>query len=77
MIISNIYASRDSKEDMEKISSEILVQKIHHRSIQDGKTLSNTLSLIEAYDIKHPNSSIILLQWAWDVDTLRYKIKTS
>jgi UDP-N-acetylmuramate--alanine ligase len=76
VIIPNIYASRDSQEDMQKISAQSLVASIHHDDKIFGDGLKNTLSLIEKYDREYPNSSIILLQGAGDIDTLRYEIKT-
>ncbi len=77
VIIPNIYASRDSEEDKQKISSSSLAKSIHHPNVLDGEWLKNTLTLIEQYDMQYPDSSIILLQGAGDIDTLRYKIKTS
>lgn len=76
VIIPNIYESRDSEEDKKKINTEKLVSLIQHESISNGQGLENTLKLIEKYDSEHPNSSIILLQGAGNIDTLRYKIKT-
>lgn len=75
LIIPNIYASRDSIEDMEKISAEKLVQQVEHPNKFFGDELENTLKMIEDYDVESPNSSIILLQWAGNIDDLRYKIK--
>lgn len=77
LIIPNIYESRDSDKDKQKINSKILTEKIHHHNVIDGNWLENTLKLIEQYDRENPNSSIILLLGAWDIDNLRYKIKTS
>ena len=76
LIIPNIYESRDSEEDKQKINSQKLVESIHHPNVQNGGGLENTLKLLEEYDTKNPASSIILLQGAGDIDTLRYKIKT-
>ena len=76
LIIPNIYESRDTQEDKQKINSQKLVEGIHHPNVQNGDGLENTLKLLEEYDTKNPNSSIILLQGAGDIDTLRYKIKT-
>jgi UDP-N-acetylmuramate--alanine ligase len=36
LIIPNIYESRDSKEDKEKMNTEILVKKINHPNKQNG-----------------------------------------
>lgn len=76
VIIPNIYASRDSVEDMQKISAETLVPSLHHEHAFSGNGLEHTLEMILEYDKKYPHSSIILLQGAGDIDTLRYKIKT-
>lgn len=76
LVIPNIYASRDTAEDMQKINVQSLIASIHHPNVYDGNGLENTLTRIENYDVQYPDSSIILLQGAGDVDTLRYKIKT-
>lgn len=76
LIIPDIYESRDSKEDKEKINSKKLIELINHKNKKDWEWLKNTLELISKYDKENPNSSIILLLWAWNVDDLRYKIKT-
>ena len=76
LIIPNIYESRDSKEDKEKINTKIFVNKINHINKIDWRWLDNTLELIKKFDNENTNS-IILLMWAWDVDNLRKKIKTT
>lgn len=76
VIISNIYESRDSEEDKEKMSAQMLADSIEHENTIHGNGLSNTFELIKSFDECNPNSCIILLLWAGDVDTLRYKIKT-
>jgi len=76
VIIPNIYESRDSEEDKKKINTQKLVSAIHHPNVINGNGMENTLKIIEEYDRKNPNSSIILLQGAGNIDTLRYKIKT-
>lgn len=75
LIISNIYKSRDTEEDIKKISTEKLVNKIEHKNIQNWWDLKNTLELIKKFDKENTNS-IIILMWAWDIDDLRNKIKT-
>lgn len=75
LIIPNIYESRDTKEDKEKINTEKLVELINHNDKINWKWLENTLKLIEEFD-KNNTNAIILLLWAWDIDNLRYKIKT-
>ena len=77
LIIPDIYESRDSLEDKEKLNSKKLVSLINHKDKLDWKGLENTLKLVLNYDKQNPNSSIIVLLWAWNVDDLRYKIKTS
>lgn len=75
LIITNIYESRDSKEDKEKINTDSFFKSIIHSDKINWTTLNNSLELIEDYD-KNNTNSIILLLWAWDIDNLRYKIKT-
>ncbi len=75
LIIPNIYPSRDSKEDMEKINSKKLIELINHPDKTDWKNFNNTLKLIKKFDENNSNA-IILLLWAWNIDDLRYKIKT-
>ncbi|MDP2091240.1 MAG: UDP-N-acetylmuramate--L-alanine ligase [Candidatus Gracilibacteria bacterium] len=75
LIIPNIYESRDTKEDKEKINTEKLVELINHNDKINGKGLENTLKLIEEFD-KNNTNAIILLLGAGDIDNLRYKIKT-
>ncbi len=75
LIIPNIYESRDSEEDKKRINTEKLVEAINHQDKQNWKWLENTLKLINKYDQENPDSSIILLQWAGDVDNLRYEMK--
>lgn len=77
LVIPDIYESRDTKEDKEKINSKKLVELINHEDKLDWEWLENTLDIILKYDKENPDSSIIVLMWAWDVDDLRYKIKTS
>lgn len=74
IIIPNIYASRDNVEDIAKMTGELFVQEIQHQNKLYGNGLENTLKIIQEYDIKNPNSSIILLLWAGNIDDLRKKI---
>lgn len=76
LIIPNIYQSRDSKEDMEKIDGEKLTSLIHHphKIFWDG--LENTLKIIKEFDKIWKWKYVFLLQWAWDIDNLRYEIPT-
>ncbi len=76
LIIPNIYESRDSKEDMKKINSEKLIKLINHPCKFDWKWFENTLKLIEKFEKENKDNLIIILLGAWDVDDLRFKIKT-
>jgi len=75
LIIPNIYESRDTQEDKQKMNTSLFVEMINHNDKINWKWLENTLKLIENYDKENTNS-IILLLWAWNIDNLRYKIKT-
>ena len=76
LIIPNIYFSRDKKEDVEWMTMDRLIAEIAkiQPNVRDGGGLENTAQLIREYDEKNPNSSIILLLGAGDVDGLRYEI---
>lgn len=76
LIIPNIYESRDTKKDKEKMTTQILVDTINHNNKINWNWLNNTLKLINDFDKKNQNS-IIILMWAWNVDSLREKIKTT
>jgi UDP-N-acetylmuramate-alanine ligase len=57
----------------EKLVEEI--EKAEKKSkVKNGEWLENTAKLIQQYDEKNPNSSVILLLGAGDVDGLRYEI---
>lgn len=73
LIVPDIYESRDTKEDKEKMNAEILVQKINHPNKLNWNWLENTLKLIKEFDEKNKDAVIILL-WAGNVDDLRYGI---
>lgn len=86
LVIPNIYFSRDKKEDVEWMTTEKLVAEIAKNTpsgkggkegfvwVQNGNGLENTLEMIRTYDREHPDSSIILLLGAGDLDGLRHKI---
>lgn len=76
LIIPNIYFSRDKQEDVEWMTMERLIAEIasNQPNVRDGGGLENTSKLIREYDSSHPNSSIILLLGAGDVDGLRSQI---
>lgn len=77
VIVPDIYESRDSDENKARMDSKIFVEAIKHKNKTDWKWLDSTLKSIKKYDMEHPNSSIILLLWAGNIDNLRYNIKTS
>jgi UDP-N-acetylmuramate--alanine ligase len=76
LVIPNIYFSRDKKEDVEWMTTERLIAEItkNQPNVIDGKWLDNTAKIVQEYDKKNPNSSLILLLGAGDIDTLRYTI---
>ncbi len=76
LVIPDIYESRDSHKDKQKMNSQIFSEAIEHPKVSDGQWLENSLELIKKYDWEHPNSSIILLLGAGNIDNLRYKIQT-
>ncbi len=77
LIIPDIYESRDSEENKWRMSPQMLVDctKVFHRNVVNGEWMKNTLKLIEEYDSENPDSSIILLLGAGNVDNLRYKLE--
>ena len=75
LIIPNIYESRDTLEDKKKINTQKLLDAIKHHDKINWENFEKTLEEIEKWD-KQNKFWIILLQWAWDIDNLRYKIKT-
>jgi UDP-N-acetylmuramate--alanine ligase len=76
LIIPNIYFSRDKKEDVEWMTMDRLIAEIakNQPNVRDGGGLENTVKLIREYDERYPDSSVILLLGAGDVDGLRYEI---
>ena len=76
LIIPNIYFSRDKQEDVEWMTMDRLIAEIakNQPNIRDGHGLENTVKLIREYDTTHPNSSIILLLGAGDIDGIRSQI---
>ncbi len=76
LIIPDIYESRDTKEDKKKIDGKKLIEYIkhHHKIFWDW--LKNTLKLIKKLDKENPSELVIILQWAGNIDDLRYEIET-
>lgn len=75
LVIPDIYESRDSSESIAAMNTGILLDNIEHPNTINWNWLKNTLEIIKKYDEKSPNSSIILLLWAGNVDDLRYDIE--
>ncbi len=78
LVIPDIYFSRDKQEDVEYMTVERLIDTIacveQGLTIHDGGGLEKTAELIRTYDASHPESSVIVLLGAGDVDSLRYSI---
>ena len=76
VVVPDIYFSRDKQEDVEYMTRERFVATLQARypSAIDGGGLDHTRVIIEEYDHTHPDSSIILLLGAGDVDDLRYSL---
>ena len=76
LIIPDIYFSRDKKEDVAWMTMDKLVDSIrpYQPNIMNGEWLENTIKIIQEYDRKNPDSSVILLLGAGDIDSLRYQI---
>ncbi|MDQ5968522.1 MAG: UDP-N-acetylmuramate--alanine ligase, partial [Patescibacteria group bacterium] len=76
LIVPNIYFSRDKKEDVEWMTVEKLIHTIrpNQPNIENGYGLENTVQIIQEYDKKNPESSVILLLGAGDIDGIRYEL---
>lgn len=76
LIIPDIYFSRDSDEDVAYMTTERFVDALKDRYsfVKYGNGLKNTLELIKKYDKENPDSSVIVLLGAGDIDTLRGEI---
>lgn len=84
LVIPDIYFSRDKKEDVEWMTTDRLIGEIKKKkekrkdtwtdTVINGEWLENTLEIIKNYDRENPNSSVILLLWAGNVDGLRVQI---
>lgn len=72
LIISDIYFSRDSREDVENMPANKFVDilKENYKNIIFWNWLEKTWNLLKQYS-KEKNNSVFLLLWAWDIDTLR------
>lgn len=76
LVIPDIYFSRDSDEDVAYMTTERFIDtlRVRYPSVQNGNGLKSTGELIRKYDDENPNSSIIVLLGAGDIDTLREEI---
>lgn len=76
LIIPDIYFSRDSDEDVAYMTTERFINtlRVRYPSVQNGEGLGHTAELIRKYDRENPDSSIILLLGAGDIDMLRTEI---
>ncbi len=73
LLIPNIYFSRDKREDVEWMTMDRLIAEItkNQPNTINGQWLENTVKLIREYDQENPNSSVILLLGAGDIDGIR------
>jgi len=75
LLVTDIYESRDSQEDKEKMDAKRFTQFLNHpRKIYTGN-LDETLQIWNMIDQQHPQQILVVLQWAGDVDTLREGMK--
>ena len=76
IVIPNIYFSRDRAEDVAYMTTERFVATLRERypSTIDGHGFDATRELITDYDRTHPDSSVILLLGAGNIDDLRYSL---
>jgi UDP-N-acetylmuramate--alanine ligase len=77
LIVPNIYESRDSEANKLSMNTDKFLRSVNHENWYNWNWLENTVKLIQDFDKKESLVKIILLLWAWDVDSLRDKIKTS
>lgn len=73
LVVPNIYFSRDSHADVEALPPEKFVD-ILKKDIANtiyGNGIENTTEWLKTYDAEHPNSSILLLLGAGNVDDIR------
>ncbi|MDD4530210.1 MAG: Mur ligase family protein [Candidatus Gracilibacteria bacterium] len=76
LIIPNIYFSRDSKSDVEYMTTERFVSELksNYPEVINGNGLENTVKFIKDFDAKNPDSSVILILGAGNVDEMRYEM---
>jgi UDP-N-acetylmuramate--alanine ligase len=74
LIVPNIYESRDSEEDKQKMNTQIFLDNIEHIDKINWVDLTYTQKIISHLDEKHKDEAVIIILGAWDVDNLRYNI---
>lgn len=76
VFVPNIYFSRDKEEDVAYMTTERFVRALElpHGEVIAGAGLEHAASWIQSYDMQHPDSAVILLLGAGDIDRLRNKI---
>ncbi len=77
LIISDIYLSRDTPEDIAYMSVERLIEAIipHQKSVRNGHGLAHTSELIKSIDREHPGEYVFLIQGAGSIDEIRYSFE--
>lgn len=75
LVIPDIYESRDSQEDKEKINAEQLLDMIYHDNKVFWNGFVSTLQWLLSYDKQNPWKCVFILQWAGNIDDLRYEIE--
>lgn len=75
LIVTDIYESRDTEEDKKKINWEKFLNYINHNNKIFWNWLKNTLEIIKKLDIEKNSEYVFILQWAWNIDDLRYEIE--
>ena len=73
LIISDIYASRDTQQDIDRMSTDHFVHSLTatYPDVCHGGDLSSTSNLLKKVDANTPNSSVIILMGAGNIDSLR------
>lgn len=72
LIVPNIYESRDSQEDIEKMNAQIFLDLVQHDDKIHWVNLDYTQKIISHLDKENKDNAVFIILWAWDVDNLRY-----
>ncbi len=73
LIVPDIYESRDSIKDKEKMNTKIFLDNINHDKKINWEWLEKTLEKIKEFDNSNKDI-IIVLMWAGNIDNLRYDL---